>query len=94
MIIVGKKRALAFCRRHADACKRLKSWILEVEEAHWSRPQDIKNRYPHASFLAQNRVIFNIRGPNYRLDAAVDYETETVVIMRIGTHEEYEMWEF
>lgn len=94
MILVGKKKVIAFCRQHADACKRLNSWILEVEQAEWTRPQDIKERYPHASLLAENRVIFNIRGPNYRLDAAIDYETKTVVIMRIGTHEEYDKWKF
>ncbi len=94
MIVLGKQKATAFCRRHADACKRLASWILEVEEAQWRRPQDIKDRYPHASLLAENRVIFNIRGPNYRLDAAIDYDTKTVLIMRIGTHQEYDTWEF
>lgn len=94
MIVAGRPRIGAFLRRHADAAKRLKAWVVEVEAAEWNQPQDIKERYPHASFLANNRVIFNIRGNRYRLDAFVDYETKQVVVMRIGTHEEYEQWKF
>lgn len=55
---------------------------------------DIKARYPHASFLPGQRVVFNIRGGNFRLDARIDYGRGLVVVVRVGTHKEYEDWQF
>lgn len=89
MNVVGKKRIADFSLRHADAKSFLNAWVLEVEDAQWSSPQSVKQRYQHASFRPNNRIIFNIRGNNYRLVADVDYETKTVLIVWIGTHEEY-----
>lgn len=52
-------------------------------------PQDIKNRYASASFLANNKVVFNVRGGNYRLVTVIAYQTSIVVVEWIGTHAEY-----
>jgi len=41
--------------------------LAEAMEARWTGPMDIKRRYPSASFLAGNVVIFNVRGNRYRL---------------------------
>ena len=56
------------------------TWLGEVLDATWSTPNDIKARYPHASFLAGNRVIFNIKGGNYRLVVVVRSVTGAVLI--------------
>ena len=52
---------------HADAEQALKSWFAEVSRSQWSSMADIKKRYPHASVIDSERVVFNIRGNNYRL---------------------------
>lgn len=44
--------------------------------------------------LANNRVVFNIKGNKYRLDTRVAYRTSVVVVKRIGTHAEYDRWTF
>ena len=59
--------------------------MREAKSAMWRTPTDIKARYATASFLANNRVIFNIRGNSYRLDTQIAYLTQIVVIKRIGT---------
>jgi mRNA interferase HigB len=89
MNVVGTKRAIEFGRRYLDAKSQVDSWVHEAKAARWSSPLDIKRRYPHASILAGNRVVFNIRGNNYRLVADIDYDTQTVLIVFIGTHAEY-----
>ncbi|CAG9169947.1 hypothetical protein LMG23994_01743 [Cupriavidus pinatubonensis] len=53
-------------------------------------PQDIKDRYPTASFVGRNRVIFNIKGNDYRLIVAIAYRIGVVYIKFIGTHGEYD----
>lgn len=51
---------------------------------------DIKARYPSASLLAGNRVVFNIKGNELRLVVAVRYDIGIVYIRFVGTHEEYD----
>jgi mRNA interferase HigB len=76
------------CQNYTE--ERLKSWHKEAEEANWKNPQDIKNNYPAASFLADNRVVFNIKGNSYRLIVKINYEFSLVWIRFIGTHPEYD----
>lgn len=94
MKIVGLKILEEFVNRHADVVSQLKAWIYEVEEAQWQTPNDIKVRYVHASFLADNRVVFNLKGNKYRLDVKVSYKSQVVLVNRIGTHAEYSKWKF
>ena len=79
-----------FVTNHADVGKQIGNWLLEAEEASWSTPNDIKQRYPNASFLKDRVVIFNIKGNHYRLEVQVAYNSQTVLITWIGTHAEYD----
>ena len=53
-------------------------------------PDDIKRVYSSASFLEDNRVIFNIKGNDYRLVVHIDYLRKIVRVKFIGTHSEYD----
>jgi mRNA interferase HigB len=92
MRLVGKELLAQFAKEHADVRGPLNAWILEVEEAIWTGPADIKARYPSASFLSENRVIFNLKGNTYRIETKVGYEITVVLAKRIGTHAEYSRW--
>lgn len=92
MKLVGRKLLTDFMQLHADSRRPLESWVAEVEGASWHGPQDIKAKYASASFLAGNEVIFNIKGNRYRLKVLVAYATHSVIVKRVGTHEEYERW--
>jgi mRNA interferase HigB len=92
MRLVGKDLLAQFAKKHADIRGALNAWILEVEEANWTGPADIKARYPTASFLDKNRVIFNIKGNAYRIETKVSYEIIVVLVKRVGTHAEYSKW--
>ena len=94
MRINGKSRLDIFMRKHADARGPLISWLAEAEKAQWHTSQDIKSMYPAASFLHENRVVFNIKGNSYRLVVKVMYPLEIVLIVWIGTHPEYQEREF
>jgi mRNA interferase HigB len=92
MRLVGKELLAQFASGHADIRAPLNAWVFEVEEATWTGPADIKARYPSASFLSENRVIFNIKGNTYRIETKVSYEITVVLVKRIGTHAEYTKW--
>lgn len=83
------------CRReHAHVRGALDAWQLEVERSHWSGPQDVKDRYPSASILSDNKVIFNIKGNKYRVVVKAKYEKGIVFIKWVGTHAEYSKQSF
>ena len=94
MKVVGRELLDDFSRGHADARSQIASWLYEVEDAEWQTPNDIKQRYSHASFVADNRVIFNLKGNKYRIDVKVSYKIQVVMIVRVGTHAEYDKWRF
>ena len=73
----------------ADVVSQINAWLCETEEADWQRPKDLKRRFPHASILSANRVIFNLKGNCYRVEAKIDYTMKVVLIKRMGTHAEY-----
>lgn len=83
-----------FKHDHADARTPLDVWRREVEAAQWKTPQDIKNHYRHADFLANDKVIFNIKGNSYRLVVVVRYSMGMVVVEWVGTHAEYDKKRF
>ncbi len=96
MKVLGRDKLDECGRKYSSSKKALDSWFHEVnnKECQWRAPQDIKERYPSASFLNKNRVIFNIKGNNYRLVVKVRYQNEIVVVEWVGTHAEYDKKSF
>ena len=68
----------------------LDSWFDEVSRAAWNNSAEVKKRYATASIVNAERVVFNIKGNDYRLVVAVDYERAIVWIKWIGTHNAYD----
>ncbi len=75
---------------HSDAINPLAEWYAEVSKASWQTPQDIKARYKSASFLSDNRVVFNIAGNKYRLVVKINYSYSAAYVRFVGTHAEYD----
>lgn len=90
MRVVAKKVLRDFWEKHEDCEQQLKAWFREAQKAEWENPNQIKTEYPSASILNDNRVVFNIKGNNYRLIVKINYEYEMVWIRFIGTHAEYD----
>lgn len=90
MRIIGLPKLEKFKKEHGDIRGSLDSWQAEIERARWRTTQNIKDRYPNADFLAGNKVIFNIKGNNYRLIVKVNYQSGIVMIDWIGTHSQYD----
>ena len=87
------KRYLESQRRHAShgALKgALDAWFDEVRRAQWPSMSAMKQLYRSASVVSADRVVFNIKGNDYRLVTAMDFEKRIVWIKWIGTHAEYD----
>jgi mRNA interferase HigB len=90
MRVISKAVLIAFWIRHPAAKQALQTWFEDATHAQWKTPQDIKLRYSSASFVAANRVVFNIKGNDYRLVVAVAYRFSALYIKFVGTHAEYD----
>jgi len=92
MRVNGRERLDVFVSRHAQARGPIQAWLREVEHAKWQGPQDVKNRYPSASILPDNRIVFNLGGNKFRLLVMVVYVNGVVLVKQVGTHAEYDKW--
>lgn len=90
MKIVAVKILREFWLKFPDAEQHLKVWVDEVKQASWSQPADIKEKFRSASILKNRRVVFNIKGNDYRLIVSVAYRFGAVYIKFIGTHTQYD----
>jgi mRNA interferase HigB len=87
--VIARRTLRDFWTKHKDSEQQLKSWHKEAEDALWKGPAEIKSDYPTASFLKENRVVFNIKENKYRLIVKINYAYKVVWIKFAGTHAEY-----
>jgi len=76
--------------KHSDCEQQLKSWYREAARSEWKKTNEIKREDPTASILGDNRVLFNIRGNNYRLIVRINFHYQMMWIRFIGTHRDYD----
>ncbi len=88
--VISRKKLSDYWFRVPETEQSLKAWFAEAKSASWKTPQDIKEKYRSASFLKNNRVVFNICGNKHRLIVRVNYDSQTVFIRFVGSHSEYD----
>ena len=92
--VTGKGTVSDFVSVHPDARSSLSAWLAETERAAWLNPNQLKKSFGSATIIDGKVVIFNVSGNKYRMETWVNYRTQSVYIRRIGTHQEYDEWEY
>ena len=90
MRIIAKRTLREFWERHPDAEEPLLAWYREVEREDWDTPAKVKEKYRNASIVGDDRVVFNIKGNDYRLVVRINDAYRVVYIRFVGTHAEYD----
>jgi len=90
MNVISKRTLVQFYEKHPQAKTPLEVWHADARKAQWETPEQIKRDYPAAFFLKDNRVVFNIKGNDYRLIVHIDYKRKIVRVKFVGTHSEYD----
>ncbi len=90
MRIIARRALREFWEKHPDARQALQAWYADVQRADWKTPAEIKAIYRNASFIADNRVVFNVKGNQYRVIVAVQYQHGIVYVRFVGTHQAYD----
>ena len=68
----------------------LDAWFHEAQRAAWRNSAEVKRSYGTASIVSADRVVFNIKGIDYRLVTAIDYRRQIVFIKWLGAHRDYD----
>ncbi len=90
MNVISKRTLVQFYERHPQARAALEVWHSDARKAQWTSPDDIKRVYASASFLKDNRIVFNIKGNDFRLIVHIDYRRKIVRVKFVGTHSQYD----
>jgi mRNA interferase HigB len=96
MIVIGTEVVEEYFAAHTGhkgikaARSQYEAWLDIVERAQWRNPEEVKASYPKASILKAGRVVFNIKGNDYRLVTAVQYRAGALAIRFFGSHAEYD----
>jgi mRNA interferase HigB len=90
VIAVSTLKAFWEQPEYRDAEQPLRAWLDEVRNAAWKAPAEIKAQFKSASILKRRRVVFNIKGNDYRVVVAVAFVFGAVYIKFVGTHEQYD----
>jgi mRNA interferase HigB len=69
----------------------LAAWFHEVRRATWKSSAELKRSFGTASIISSDRVVFNIKGNDFRLVVAIDYARQAVYIKWVGSHAEYDL---
>ncbi|HET6840368.1 MAG TPA: type II toxin-antitoxin system HigB family toxin [Candidatus Angelobacter sp.] len=77
-------------RLQATVKKNLEAWYAEAAKAAWKNSAELKRQYSSASVVSAERVVFNIKGNDYRLLVAINYHYQVLLIIWLGTHAEYD----
>jgi mRNA interferase HigB len=88
--VVSRKTLVAFWTIHPEAEAVLSAWYGKVKAAEWATTHDLKKDFGSADPIADNRVVFNVGGNNYRVVVRISFRFKQVLIKFVGTHREYD----
>lgn len=89
MNVISHKKLKDFYEVHSDSKSHLTSWFKTVKKANWKDLNALKLDFQSADLIADNRIIFNIKGNHYRLVVRISFEHKRVMVKWLGTHAEY-----
>lgn len=89
MHVISYKRIRQFSTGHKDAEAALRAWYTTVKRANWQNLVELKQVYPSAD-LVDRYIVFNIKGNKYRLIARVVFRSQTIFVIAVMTHKEYD----
>jgi mRNA interferase HigB len=75
---------------YSDSAIHLRAWFHDAKSANWKNSNELKKQYKNASIVGDGKVVFNIKGNDYRLVVSIDYEFQVIFIRFIGTYKQYD----
>lgn len=90
MKILVRKTILYYINKYPSAKNQLLIWYNEFSKKQYTNFNDLKKEYGNASIVSNNRVVFNIKGNDFRLIVSLNFEQNTCYVIWFGNHKEYD----
>jgi len=92
MRIIAKSRLRQYWEKSGNekAMPYLNEWYHFCAKQAWKTPRAVKSTFGTASIVGNKRVVFNIKGNDYRIVCAMDYPRQAMFIKFVGNHAEYD----
>jgi mRNA interferase HigB len=90
MRIIARSTLRSYWEKYPDTEIPLKVLFAKIKKANWRNFNKLKIQFGNASVAGNDRVVFNVKGNEYRLILAIDYEKQIGWIRFIGTHKVYD----
>ena len=90
MSVIAISTLKEFWTRHPDSEQALKEWYVKTVRASWNSLNDMRKDSNSVDYVNNQRYVFNIKGNEYRLVAAIKFTPILVYIRFVGTHNEYD----
>lgn len=90
MRVFNTNTLLSFGRRHADPANAVRELNMTLRSARWSKMQDVVDSYPSTTVLNSDRVVFKVKGNDYRAIVGFNFRKQGAFIKFVGTHAEYD----
>ncbi|HXB42066.1 MAG TPA: type II toxin-antitoxin system HigB family toxin [Bacteroidia bacterium] len=90
MHVISRLKLIEFWAKHKDAEVPLRLWFKKVEQSKWKNINEVKNDFPYADYVGNNRIVFNIKGNTYRIVVIIFFDGQKTYIRFVGTHAKYD----
>lgn len=90
MHIIARPIVKAYAERHPDSADALDDWYRSLKHGAFANFVELRAVYPSCDLISGNIFVFNIGGNKTRLVAAIKFESQTLYILDILTHAEYD----
>ena len=90
MKILVKKTIAYYIDKYPKSKMQLLIWYNEFTKMKFSNFNELKNVYGSASIVSNNRVVFNIKGNDFRLVVSINFSQMACYVIWFGTHKEYD----
>ena len=90
MNIIVKRAVLYYVDMYPLSKTSLLTWYNEFIKQEFHTFNELKAVYGNASIVAGNRVMFNIKGNDYRLIVSINFMKLAAYIIWFGSHKEYD----
>ena len=90
MKILVKKTILYYIKKYPIAETPLLIWYTEFSKREFSNFNELKKIYGSASVVSNDRVVFNIKGNDFRLVVSINFVQAACYVIWFGTHKEYD----
>ena len=90
MKILVKKTILYYTDKYPIAKTQLLIWYNEFTKFDFHNFNELKRVYGNASIVNNERVVFNIKGNDFRLVVSINFPQTACYVIWFGTHKEYD----